>query len=118
NESKASGGLHESYLNAFEGTPDSLRMALVAPGHLNGSRSMWYVSGYRLSNTSRYGVGGSATLGRSSIPTVGQPDYLWASMVDGGWSKLDFPMLVTQVNVILDLIGKLDARYVPDPATH
>ncbi|KAJ7062881.1 hypothetical protein C8F01DRAFT_1056743 [Mycena amicta] len=117
NDSKASGALHQSYLNAFDGTPDSIRMALIAPEHLNGSRSMWY------------GVGGSAILGHSNIPTIGQtridcpnriipqPDYLWASMTDGGWSKLDMPTLITQVNVMLELIQKLDARYVPPSAS-
>ncbi|KAJ7123151.1 hypothetical protein C8R44DRAFT_876333 [Mycena epipterygia] len=103
NASQASDVLHELYLDAFEGTPDSLRMALVAPGRLNGSRSMWY------------GVGGSATLGRSNLPTIGiipQPDYLWASMVDGGWSKLDVPTAITQIEVILRLITSLDARWL------
>jgi hypothetical protein len=41
NSSKDSDALHEQYLGAFAGTPDSLRMALIAPGYLNGSRSMW-----------------------------------------------------------------------------
>ncbi|KAJ6465908.1 hypothetical protein C8R47DRAFT_44580 [Mycena vitilis] len=103
NASKASDILHQLYLDAFAGTPDSLRMALIAPGRLNGSRSMWY------------GVGGSGTLGRSNIPTIGiipQPDYLWTSMMDGGWSKLDFGTAVTQINVILRLITNLDARFV------
>ncbi|KAJ7130807.1 hypothetical protein C8R43DRAFT_896215, partial [Mycena crocata] len=103
NASKASDVLHNAYLDAFSGSPDSLRMALIAPQRLNGSRSMWY------------GVGGSGTLGRSSLPTIGiipQPDYLWASMVDGGWSKLDMPTVVAQINVILRLISSLDAKYV------
>ncbi|KAJ6607919.1 hypothetical protein B0H10DRAFT_2166689 [Mycena sp. CBHHK59/15] len=95
--------LHELYLDAFAGTPESLRMALIAPQWLNGSRSMWY------------GVGGSGTLGRSNLPTIGiipQPDYLWASMVDGGWSKLDVPTVITQINVTLTLISSLDAKFV------
>nr|GAT49925.1 predicted protein [Mycena chlorophos] len=103
NESKASGSLHDSYLNAFDGTPSSLRMALLAPEYVNGTRSPWY------------GVGGSAVLGRSSIPTIGiipQPDYLWASMTDGGWSKLDMNALMVEVDVLIALIQKLDARYV------
>ncbi|KAJ7165857.1 hypothetical protein C8R46DRAFT_900290 [Mycena filopes] len=102
NSSKASDTLHQLYEDAFAGTPDTLRMAMIAPKSLNGSRSM-------------YGVGGSGTLGRSNIPTVGiipQPDYLWTSMVDGGWSKLDIPTAVTQINVILRLINSLDARWV------
>ncbi|KAJ7768406.1 hypothetical protein B0H16DRAFT_1519750 [Mycena metata] len=100
NSSKASNTLHQLYQDAFAGTPDALRMAMVAPKELNGSRSMWY------------GVGGSGTLGRSTIPTIGiipQPDYLWTSMIDGGWSKLDIPTVVTQINVILRLITSLDA---------
>ncbi|KAJ7911057.1 hypothetical protein B0H13DRAFT_1614943, partial [Mycena leptocephala] len=103
NGSKASDVLHELYLDSFAGTPESLRMALLAPQRLNGSRSMWY------------GVGGAGTLGRSNIPTIGiipQPDYLWSSMVDGGWSKLDIPAAVAQINVILRLITSLDAKYV------
>ncbi|KAF7301078.1 hypothetical protein MIND_00671800 [Mycena indigotica] len=104
NESKASGPLHESYLNAFDASPSPLRMALLAPEHLDGSRSMWY------------GVGGSAILGHSSIPTIGiipQPDYLWAASTDGGWSRLDMDALMAQMDVMLSLIQKLDARYVP-----
>ncbi|KAJ7031124.1 hypothetical protein C8F04DRAFT_1111604 [Mycena alexandri] len=100
NSSKASSTLHQLYQNAFAGTPDALRMAMIAPKELNGSRSMWY------------GVGGSGTLGRSTIPTIGiipQPDYLWTSMIDGGWSKLDIPTVVTQINVMLKLITSLDA---------
>ncbi|KAF8146494.1 hypothetical protein K438DRAFT_1627853, partial [Mycena galopus ATCC 62051] len=103
NDSHASDELHQLYLDAFAGTPDSLRMALIAPKQLNGTRSMWY------------GVGGAATLGRSNIPTIGiipQPDYLWTSMDDGGWSKLDIQTAVTQINVILRLVASLDARYV------
>ncbi|KAJ7663031.1 hypothetical protein B0H17DRAFT_952805, partial [Mycena rosella] len=103
NASQPSGVLHQLYLDAFVGTPESLRMALIAPQRLNGSRSEWY------------GVGGSATLGRSSLPTIGiipQPDYLWAAMVDGGWSKLDIPTAIAQINVILRLITSLDARYM------
>ncbi|KAJ7250310.1 hypothetical protein C8J57DRAFT_682098 [Mycena rebaudengoi] len=103
NSSKASDILHKLYLEAFTGSPDSLRMALIAPQRLNGTRSMWY------------GVGGSGTLGRSSLPTIGiipQPDYLWASMIDGGWSKLDLPTVIAQINVILRLISSVDARFV------
>ncbi|KAJ7213217.1 hypothetical protein B0H12DRAFT_1033081, partial [Mycena haematopus] len=102
NDSHASDVLHQVYLDAFTGTPDSLRMALLAPEKLNGTRSTWY------------GVGGAATLGRSNISTIGiipQPDYLWTSMVDGGWSKLDMQTAVTQINVILKLVASLDARY-------
>ncbi|CAK5282383.1 unnamed protein product [Mycena citricolor] len=105
NASHASDFLHQSYLDAFDGTPDSLRMAMVSPGRLNGSRSMWY------------GVGGSGTLGRSNIPTIGiipQPDYLWAAMVDGGWSKLDIPTVVAQINVIIELIQTLDSNWAQD----
>ena len=43
---------------------------------------------------------------------IPQPDYLWASMTDGGWSKLDIPTVVAQINVILGLITSLDASYV------
>ncbi|KAJ7499656.1 hypothetical protein FB451DRAFT_42490 [Mycena latifolia] len=102
NASNASAALHDLYLDAFAGTPDSLRMALLAPQRLNGTRSKWY------------GVGGSDTLGHSDIPTIGiipQPDWLWSSQVDGGWSKLDIPTAVTQINVILRLITSLDAKY-------
>ncbi|KAF7331548.1 hypothetical protein MKEN_00033900 [Mycena kentingensis (nom. inval.)] len=107
NESKPSGPLHQSYLNSFDGTPDDIRMALIAPGHLNGSRSMWY------------GVGGSGIMGRSDLPTIGiipQPDYLWAGMVDGGWSRLDIDEAIAQINTIIRLVVKLDARYVPPEA--
>jgi hypothetical protein len=33
-------------------------------------------------------------------------------MSDGGWSKLDVNMAVTQINVILRLISSLDAKFV------
>ncbi|KAJ6619920.1 hypothetical protein B0H10DRAFT_1792668 [Mycena sp. CBHHK59/15] len=103
NASSPSNMLYELYLDAFEGTPETLRMAMIAPQIVDGKKSMWY------------GVGGSSTLGYSNIPTVGiipQPDYLWASMVDGGWSKLDVPMAVTQINVILRLIQSLDQKFM------
>ncbi|KAF7308364.1 hypothetical protein HMN09_00685000 [Mycena chlorophos] len=103
NSSSASDDLHQLYLNAFEGTPDELRMAMVSPQTVNGVLSNWY------------GAGGSSILGYSDIPTVGiipQPDYLWAAMVDGGWSRLDVDMAVTQIEVILRLIMSLDAQFV------
>jgi hypothetical protein len=59
NSSSASDVLHELYLDAFEGTPDTLRMAMVSPEIVNGVKSMWY------------GAGGSSTLGYSQIPTIG-----------------------------------------------
>ncbi|KAF7308968.1 Elongation factor 2 [Mycena kentingensis (nom. inval.)] len=96
NSSAESSHLHELYLDAFEGTTRHLRMALLADGH-------WY------------GAGGSSTLGMSHIPTVGiipQPDYLWAAMSDGGWSKLDVDLAVTQINVMLRLITSIDAQFV------
>ncbi|KAJ7180802.1 hypothetical protein C8R46DRAFT_1070673 [Mycena filopes] len=102
NSSSASDTFHQMYLDAFEGTPDTLRMAMVAPQIVNNVTSMWY------------GAGGSSTLGYSNIPTVGiipQPDYLWASMVDGGWSKLDVDMAITQINVILRLIKSIDDKF-------
>ncbi|KAF8978894.1 hypothetical protein BDQ17DRAFT_1251286, partial [Cyathus striatus] len=102
NDSSASDTLHQLYLNAFEGTPDSLRMALLSPETVDGVRSKWY------------GAGGSSTMGRSKLPTIGiipQPDYLWAAMPDGGWSKLDIDTAVAQINVILRLITSLDAKF-------
>ncbi|KAJ7281364.1 hypothetical protein C8J57DRAFT_1057054, partial [Mycena rebaudengoi] len=102
NSSTASNMLHELYINAFEGTPETLRMAMVTPNTVDGVTSQWY------------GAGGSSTLGHSNIPTIGiipQPDYLWASMVDGGWSKLNVPMAVTQINVILRLIQSIDEKF-------
>ncbi|KAJ7255456.1 hypothetical protein B0H12DRAFT_1113500 [Mycena haematopus] len=59
NSSSASDQLHQLYLDAFEGTPDTLRMAMVSPQVVNGVQSMWY------------GAGGSSTLGYSKIPTIG-----------------------------------------------
>ncbi|KAJ7781949.1 hypothetical protein DFH07DRAFT_1017828 [Mycena maculata] len=107
NSSSASDMLHELYIDAFEGTPETLRMAMVSPQAVDidnvTSTSMWY------------GVGGSSTLGYSNIPTVGiipQPDYLWASLSDGGWSKLDVDMAITQINVILRLVTALDEKYI------
>ncbi|KAJ7066460.1 hypothetical protein C8F01DRAFT_702812 [Mycena amicta] len=103
NSSSASDHLHELYLDAFDGTPDQLRMAMVSPQIVNGVKSQWY------------GAGGSSILGYSNIPTVGiipQPDYLWAAMVDGGWSRLDVGMAVTQVDVILRLIDSIDKQFV------
>ncbi|KAJ7491995.1 hypothetical protein FB451DRAFT_1216566 [Mycena latifolia] len=103
NSSSASNMLHEMYLDAFEGTPETLRMAMVSPQIVNGVKSMWY------------GAGGSSTLGYSNIPTIGiipQPDCLWSEMVDGGWSKLDVNMAITQINVILRLVESLDQKFV------
>ncbi|KAJ7091535.1 hypothetical protein B0H15DRAFT_241368 [Mycena belliarum] len=103
NSSGPSTQLHELYLDALEGTPETLRMAMVSPQIVNGVKSQWY------------GAGGSSTLGYSNIPTIGiipQPDYLWAEMVDGGWSKLDVPMAVTQINVILRLIESLNNKFM------
>uniref|UniRef100_A0AB74UFE6 Translation elongation factor 2 n=1 Tax=Neonothopanus gardneri TaxID=1069186 RepID=A0AB74UFE6_9AGAR len=103
NDSSASNLLHGLYLDAFQGTSDSLRMALLAPQMVDGVRAHWF------------GAGGSSTLGRSSIPTVGiipQPDYLWAAMVDGGWSKLDIATAVEQIDVVLRLITSLDESFV------
>jgi hypothetical protein len=51
--------MREVYLESFNGSPDSLRMALLNPLVVNGVLSPWY------------GVGGSSTLGYSNIPTVG-----------------------------------------------
>ncbi|KAJ3730465.1 hypothetical protein C8R42DRAFT_693176 [Lentinula raphanica] len=99
NDSSASDLLHQLYLDAFNGTSDSLRMAMVSPQVVDGVKAMWY------------GAGGSSVLGYSDIPTVGiipQPDYLWAAMVDGGWSKLDIPEAIEQINVILRLLTMLD----------
>ncbi|KAJ6514987.1 hypothetical protein C8R47DRAFT_961822 [Mycena vitilis] len=103
NSSSASDQLHGLYLDAFEGTPDTLRMAMVSPQVVNNVTSQWY------------GAGGSSILGYSNIPTIGiipQPDYLWAAMSDGGWSKLDINMAITQINVILRLIVSLDQKFV------
>jgi hypothetical protein len=49
---------------------------------------------------------------KCSIRIIPQPDYLWAAMVDGGWSRLDVDMAVTQINVILRLVESLDQRFV------
>ncbi|KAJ7625470.1 hypothetical protein FB45DRAFT_750518, partial [Roridomyces roridus] len=103
NASDASSQMRQLYQDAFEGTPDSLRMAMVSPQTVNGTLLTWY------------GAGGSSTLGYSNIPTVGiipQPDYLWAAFPDGGWSKIDVDMVVTQINVILRLIKSIDEKYV------
>ncbi|KAJ7594092.1 hypothetical protein C8J56DRAFT_427620 [Mycena floridula] len=103
NDSSASDHLHNLYLDSFIGTSDSIRMALLAPQTVNGVLSKWY------------GAGGSSTLGKSRIPTIGiipQPDYLWAAMPDGGWSKLDVDTAIEQINIILRLITSLDASFV------
>ncbi|KAJ7140324.1 hypothetical protein C8R43DRAFT_1018337 [Mycena crocata] len=103
NSSSASNMLHELYMDAFKDTPETLRMAMVSPQPDNGAKAQWF------------GAGGSSILGHSNIPTIGiitQPDYLWASMVDGGWSKLDVDMTITQINVILRLIDSLDRKFV------
>lgn len=59
NSSNASSVLRQTYIDSFDGSPDSLRMALLNPLVVDGVRSQWY------------GVGGSSTLGYSKIPTVG-----------------------------------------------
>ncbi|KAJ7917551.1 hypothetical protein B0H13DRAFT_324877 [Mycena leptocephala] len=102
NSSSASDQLHELYLDAFEGTPDTLRMAMIAPQVVNGVKSMWY------------GRVEAAPLG---IRTFHYWDnttarLLVGRMSDGGWSKLDVNMAVTQINVILRLISSLDAKFV------
>lgn len=45
------------------------------------------------------------------ISIIPQPDYLWAALSDGGWSKLDVPTAVEQINVVLRLLTALDARH-------
>ncbi|KAJ3865735.1 hypothetical protein EV359DRAFT_38130 [Lentinula novae-zelandiae] len=102
NDSSASDFLHELYIDAFNGTLDSLRMAMVSPQVVDGTKSTWY------------GAGGSSILGYSNIPTVGiipQPDYLWASMVDGGWSRLNISEAMEQIHVILRLLTMLDDAF-------
>ncbi|KIK58659.1 hypothetical protein GYMLUDRAFT_170794 [Collybiopsis luxurians FD-317 M1] len=102
NDSSASNLLHELYINAFNGTSDDLRMAMVSPQVVDGKKAMWY------------GAGGSSVLGYSNIPTIGiipQPDYLWAQMVDGGWSRLDIAEAIEQINVILQLVTSLDDAF-------
>jgi len=42
---------------------------------------------------------------------IPQPDYLWAAMVDGGWSKLNMDMAIEQINVVLRLISSLNDKY-------
>lgn len=32
-------------------------------------------------------------------------------MVDGGWSKLDMQEVITQINVAIDLIMRLDEKF-------
>jgi len=54
-----SSDIRSIYLESFNGSPDSLRMALLNPLIVNGVLSNWY------------GVGGSSTLGYSNIPTIG-----------------------------------------------
>ncbi|KXN90753.1 hypothetical protein AN958_03640 [Leucoagaricus sp. SymC.cos] len=102
NDDPVGGQLHELYIDAFDGTPDYLRMALLAPQTVDGVRYRWY------------GAGGSSVLGRSKLPTIGiipQPDYLWAAMVDGGWSKLNMDMVVEQINVVLRLVSSLNDKF-------
>ncbi|EKM76178.1 hypothetical protein AGABI1DRAFT_131498 [Agaricus bisporus var. burnettii JB137-S8] len=95
--------LHNLYIDAFDGTPDWLRMAMVSPQRVGGIKYRWY------------GAGGSSYLGRKGdLPTVGiipQPDYLWAAMSDGGWSKLDMDMVVSQIDVIIRLVTSLNDKY-------
>lgn len=43
NDSSASELLHQLYLDAFQGTPKSLRMALLSPQTVGGVRSKWSV---------------------------------------------------------------------------
>jgi len=102
NSSAHSDEIRSVYLESFEGSPDSLRMALLNPLIVNGVLSNWY------------GVGGSSTLGYSDIPTLGiipQPDYLWASMIDGGWSKYNHGQAVAQLEVLIKVISTLDKQY-------
>ncbi|KAK0469352.1 uncharacterized protein EV420DRAFT_25546 [Desarmillaria tabescens] len=94
--------LRHSYMHSLEGIDQDIRMALLYPRTVDGVRSRWY------------GAGGSSTMGRSKLPTLGiipQPDYLWAAMVDGGWSKLSIPIAVEQINTILRLITRLDSDF-------
>jgi hypothetical protein len=59
NSSSHSDNMRKVYQESFDGSPDSLRMALLNPLVVNGTLSQWY------------GVGGSSILGYSNIPTVG-----------------------------------------------
>ncbi|KAH8899003.1 hypothetical protein GQ53DRAFT_878308 [Thozetella sp. PMI_491] len=99
NDSSLSTPLRDAYLGAFDGTPDRLRVPLLDPLVVNGVRSSWS------------GVGGSSTLGWSQIPTLGilaQPDYLWKSIADGGWSLYDHEIAVAQIEAIIRTIARLD----------
>ncbi|KAF9267946.1 hypothetical protein L218DRAFT_654296 [Marasmius fiardii PR-910] len=102
NDTNHSELLQQLYLDSFEGTSSQLRMALLAPQVVQGKLARWF------------GVGGIAQFGHTNIPTLGiipQPDYLWAAMVDGGWSKLNIPIAIEQVNVILRLVEKLNEQH-------
>ncbi|KAH7025123.1 uncharacterized protein B0I36DRAFT_274844 [Microdochium trichocladiopsis] len=102
NGSSESDAMRSTYLEAFEGSPDYLRMALLQPLRVNGVRSKWY------------GVGGASKWGYSDVPSVGiipQPDYLWASMIDGGYSKYDHDQAVAQLEVIIRAIKSLDQQF-------
>ncbi|KAF9446851.1 hypothetical protein P691DRAFT_672671, partial [Macrolepiota fuliginosa MF-IS2] len=102
NDQNHSDLLHQLYTEAFEGTSEQLRMALLAPQVIGNMTYQWY------------GAGGSSVLGRSDLPTIGiipQPDYLWAAMPDGGWSKLDIDMAIEQIHVVLRTIVGLDGMY-------
>ncbi|KAG7095523.1 hypothetical protein E1B28_006261 [Marasmius oreades] len=103
NDTNHSDLLQQLYIDSFEGTSSQLRMALLAPQLVQGKLARWF------------GVGGIAQFGHTNIPTIGiipQPDYLWTAMVDGGWSKLDIPIVIEQINVILRLVEKLNEQHV------
>ncbi|KAL0071162.1 translation elongation factor 2 [Marasmius tenuissimus] len=103
NDTNHSDVVQKLYLESFEGTSDLLRMALLAAQRVKRKLAKWF------------GVGGIAQIGHSKIPALGiipQPDYLWAAFPDGGWSKLNISIAIEQVNVILTLVEKLNAKHV------
>ena len=68
NNSARSDFIRAAYLEAYEGTPDYMRMPLITPN---------VVDGKVIGNWP--GLGGASSIGLSDIPTIGlevQPDYL------------------------------------------
>ena len=103
NDSAKSDFIRKAYLEAYDGTPDYMRMPLITPNVVNGK-----VIGHWP------GLGGASQIGLSGIPTIGlevQPDYLWAFMIDGGWSRFDGDEAVNQVETLIKTAYSVDQAW-------
>jgi len=103
NGSSKSDFIRQAYLQSYDDTPDYMRMPLITANVVDGK-----VIGHWP------GLGGASTIGFSGIPTIGlevQPDYLWAFMIDGGWSRFDGAQAVNQVETLIKTAFAVDQAW-------